>query len=369
MKKIVLGVLFLFWITLISAQTTYTVKFVNKYKGEDFRPDKMYLFSIEKKMAIDSVVGKEGVFTFTGQADRPQLASICGTADGFYVIAAFILDEIPIEVTFETAPKIQGSVENDRMVQITNAIAEGGQQQRAIQMEAERLAEKYQGEFPDTVARRLDLEWEKVSRQQMTALENGVLENKDNLVSLYFLMNYGDVMDIDFLNAYFEDYKYKDSKLLEKVFQRLDGENRKRVGALFTDFTMTDLNGNDRKLSDYAGKGQYVLLDFWASWCAPCRMEMPKIKELYDRYHSKGFQIVGISLDNQEKAWKSAVAEMKMNWVQLSDLKGWKNVAAGLYYVREIPATLLLDPSGKIVAVGWRGEELEQKLVEIYGGE
>ena len=366
MKKVILGLFFLFSISTVFAQGNYTVKFINKYKGEDFQPDKMYLFSIEQGIAIDSVVGTNGVFEFKGKASLPQLASLCGTANGFYVVAAFILDETPLEVTFENTAVIKGSAENDRMVKITDMISEGGKKQRSIQAEAEQLAQKYNGELPDSVGRRLDAAWEEVSRMQMDALKNGILENLDNLIPVYFLLNYGDVVDIDFLDRVMKDYKYKDNKLLAKTRQRLSGEKRKQPGVLFTDFTMNDQKGNIKKLSDYAGKGNYVLVDFWASWCGPCRTEMPNVKALYEKYHPLGFEIVGVSLDNQAASWETAIKEMNMDWPQLSDLKGWKNVAAGLYNIREIPATLLLDPEGKVIASGLRGEVLEQKLAEIY---
>lgn len=284
----------------------------------------------------------------------------------FYVVAAFILDETPLEVTFENTAVIKGSAENDRMVKITDMISEGGKKQRSIQAEAEQLAQKYNGELPDSVGRRLDAAWEEVSRMQMDALKNGILENLDNLIPVYFLLNYGDVVDIDFLDRVMKDYKYKDNKLLAKTRQRLSGEKRKQPGVLFTDFTMNDQKGNIKKLSDYAGKGNYVLVDFWASWCGPCRTEMPNVKALYEKYHPLGFEIVGVSLDNQAASWETAIKEMNMDWPQLSDLKGWKNVAAGLYNIREIPATLLLDPEGRVIASGLRGEALEQKLAEIY---
>ncbi len=137
-------------------------------------------------------------------------------------------------------------------------------------------------------------------------------------------------------------------------------------GLQYTDLTMNNLAGKAVKLSQWVGKGKYVLVDFWASWCGPCRQEMPNVVEAYKRYHTKGFEIVGVSFDQKKEAWAEAVKKLGMNWPQMSDLKGWQSAAAGTYGIMSIPANILVDPQGKIVAADLRGEALQQKLAEIY---
>ena len=139
--------------------------------------------------------------------------------------------------------------------------------------------------------------------------------------------------------------------------------------AKYTDFKLKDVSGKEHSFKEYVKKGKknYVLIDFWASWCGPCCREMPNIKEAYDKYHKKGFQIVGVSLDFKADAWKRAIEKYEMTWPQLSDLQGWKSTAASKYDVNSIPYTVLVDGDGKIVATGLRGAALQKKLKQIYG--
>jgi thiol-disulfide isomerase/thioredoxin len=138
-------------------------------------------------------------------------------------------------------------------------------------------------------------------------------------------------------------------------------------GAPYIDLPFTDAAGNAVKISDYVGKGKYVMLEFWASWCHPCRADIPHLKEVYERYHPEGFEIISVSMDQDKQAWLKAVKEEKIPWLQVSDLQAFTGDLAKKYQIRGIPTCILLDPSGKIVTRNMRGSFMDKKLIDLYG--
>ena len=132
------------------------------------------------------------------------------------------------------------------------------------------------------------------------------------------------------------------------------------------DIALPDPDGNVRRLSDL--RGRLVLIDFWASWCRPCRMENPNVVRLYERYHNYGFEVFSVSLDNNRDAWLKAINDDHLSWPNhVSDLRGWSSAGGRLYGIQSIPATVLVAPDGKILARNLRGPDLENALNQIFG--
>ena len=160
-------------------------------------------------------------------------------------------------------------------------------------------------------------------------------------------------------------YENTHPETIAKVKKKINSAGAFMVGGVAPDFAQLTPEGDSLSLSDLRGK--VVLVDFWASWCGPCRRENPHVKKIYEKYKDKGFDVLGVSLDKTQKAWERAIEQDGLPWKHVSDLKGWKNEVAQLYSVKSIPHTILLDQEGKIVASKLRGPQLEQELAKIFG--
>jgi peroxiredoxin len=195
-----------------------------------------------------------------------------------------------------------------------------------------------------------------------------ILRHPGSLVSLFALKTYvGGVPDYATAYPLFDGLSsvVKDSHDGKAYAEQLAQVKITAIGAVAPDFVQNDVDGHPVKLSSLRGK--YVLVDFWASWCGPCRAENPNVVKLYNQYKDKDFTVLGVSLDKagDREKWIKAIADDHLEWTEVSDLSFWKNAAAELYGVKAIPQNFLLDPQGKIVGKNLRGDELAQKLAAL----
>ncbi len=201
---------------------------------------------------------------------------------------------------------------------------------------------------------------------QKSALKAQIAKHPASLAWIFFQDRLDMVNDFDIIDkAEAAMYKaYPENNFVKQYHQMVEVERKTAIGSMAPDIALADPQGKIRKLSDL--KGKVVLVDFWASWCGPCRKENPHVVSMYNKYHDKGFEIYSVSLDKDRDGWLKAIAKDNLIWPDhVSDLKYWKSEGAAAYGVTAIPYTVLIDKKGRIVAKKLRGEELENKVKEL----
>lgn len=308
----------------------------------------------------------EGKFEFSVSQPSPTLYSMVINEDPSGRLI-FFADNGIIQLDLQKGNvgggKVAGSISNRELNQFNAMIALHDQK-------LEDIKEVYANLEPDAKIESKQDSLEQVFEQAVTtretAIQTWVLQHPKSFVSpLMVALNYGkdgdavllrklfDAMTPEVKSSYYGNY-------LESVIVKSEGLN---IGRVAPDFSQADVNGTNRTLNSFRGK--YVLLDFWASWCGPCRQENPNVVRTYQKYKNRNFEILGISLDNDKGKWLQAIQEDQLTWPHVSDLKGWRNEVALQYGVQSIPANFLLDKEGKIIAKGLRGFELERTLEQL----
>ncbi len=318
-----------------------------------------------EKVAIDSAIMQANVVNFIVENDEPT-THYCLT----------IKDVTPIRFFSENKNvKISGDVKNrDGFNVITDSYAqqlvnEYNAEYKKLAEQFEEVREKYylDAQNNDETAReKIAAAYEQMDRNQANYRNLFLVKNNNSFIAPYILYNNRYNYELNELEDFVNNFKIKEetvySQLLNDYVAKLQ---RVDVGQPYLDFTQETPEGDLLSLSELVGKSKLLLVDFWASWCGPCRAENPNVVAVYKDFHEKGFDVLGVSLDMKKENWIKAIEDDGLIWHNISDLKYWNNAAAKDYAISSIPSNILLDENGIIIDKNLRGEDLRNKVEEI----
>ncbi|MDD2563773.1 MAG: TlpA disulfide reductase family protein [Salinivirgaceae bacterium] len=328
---------------------------------------KIYLQQeVNKKISvIDSTDIVNGVAVFTGFTEQPDLLLISHN-DNKSKLRLFV-ENSTITVNYRTdsveLSEIIGSKTHDLYTPFAVKIAQFDKKQRELYID-------YQAQKSTNNSNEMKIIENKVSaiyEEQQEYTNNFVESNIASVVSLYVIRWYL-IYDLDYdnLSKFLSKTpeKTKKTAIYSDLNNRLQILSKTRIGNIAPEFTMNDMDDNPLSLSGLRGK--VVLIDFWASWCGPCRRANPDLVKLYEKYKDYNFEIIGVSLDNDKEKWQKAIAADSLSWLHVSDLKGWQNAVGQTYGVNSIPHTILIDDKGQIIGNKMSHEELKEKLEQLF---
>lgn len=359
MKAFQASILFSAAVLALTACHSNTYKISGAVEGLNDGDTLFITNDLQTGIPTDTLIVKDGKFELSGETDSTYLCMVYSEKRN-ELNAPFFIEPGNISIKLVETPgasRVGGTKCNEQWQELNDSVM-------TIGKEINRIAEHIYGNTVDEMEQQKGMDQIEKLNQRFSAIVVKTTEKNIKNEFGYFLLTYYPEELIDNQTRMKLIDKLPDEKqkrpAIQKMLANLKQASESAEGMTIKDFTQPGLDGTPVSLLGEVSKSKITVIDFWASWCGPCRQEMPFMVELYDKYKDKGLNIIGISLDEDSDAWKAATQQLNIPWVQMSDLKGWENVIAKHFCVNSIPHTIVVDQQGKILKRGLRSEKLEE---------